>query len=164
MRNIPFSAAVILAFALKAAKELPKLSAELRDLEARLSPAEAEQKIKSDFFKDRAYCVVHDMLNSMDGAFKSLGFGHWMPFRYPDQWLSFCGLLTRVLAAHGLMPSGNAAVYRKLLDETDPISPACADAGAPKSYGLCFRNREYKSMQHMLERIADVRAGRGPPL
>jgi hypothetical protein len=164
VRHIKFSAAVILAMALRAAKDLPKLSAELRDLEARLLPAEAEIKLKQEFYFDRAFCVVNDMLNSMDTAYKQLGFGQWMPFRFPDQWLMFTGILNRVLAAHGLMPSGNAAVYRKLLDDTDPISPASADAGAPKSYGLCFRNREYKNIQHMLDRLKDVRAGRGPPL
>jgi hypothetical protein len=164
VRHIKFSAAVILAMALRAAKDLPKLSAELRDLESKLLPAEAEIKLKQEFYFDRAFCVVNDMLNSMDTAYKQLGFGQWMPFRFPDQWLMFTGILNRVLAAHGLMPSGNAAVYRKLLDNTDPISPASADAGAPKSYGLCFRNREYKNIQHMLDRMKDVRAGRGPPL
>jgi hypothetical protein len=162
--NIKFSPALLLTLALRAAKDLPGLSEKLRDLEAKLLPAEAELKRKQEFYLDRAVSIVTDTLNSMDEKFGKLGFGHWMPFRYIDQWLMFTGILNRVLAAHGLMPSGNAAVYRKLLDDTDPISPACADAGPPKSYGLGYRVREFRTMKDMLARIAEVRAGRGPPL
>jgi hypothetical protein len=149
---------------MRAAKDLPDLSEKLRDLEAKLLPAEAELKLKQEFYLDRAVSIVTDTLNSMDEKFGKLGFGHWMPFRYIDQWLMFTGILNRVLAAHGLMPSGNAAIYRKLLDDTDPISPACADAGPPKSYGLGYRVREFRTMKDMLARIEEVRAGRGPPL
>jgi hypothetical protein len=162
--NIKFSPALLLTLALRAAKDLPALSEKLRDLEAKLLPAEAELKLKQEFYLDRAVSIVTDTLNSMDEKFGKLGFGHWMPFRYIDQWLMFTGILNRVLAAHGLMPSGNAAVYRKLLDDTDPISPACADAGPPKSYGLGYRVREFRTMKDMLARIAENRAGRGPPL
>jgi hypothetical protein len=162
--NIKFSPALLLTLALRAAKDLPDLSEKLRDLEAKLLPAEAELKLKQEFYLDRAVSIVTDTLNSMDEKFGKLGFGHWMPFRYIDQWLMFTGILNRVLAAHGLIPSGNAAIYRKLLDETDPISPACADAGPPKSYGLGYRVREFRTMKDMLARIEEVRAGRGPPL
>jgi hypothetical protein len=162
--NIKFSPALLLTLALRAAKDLPVLSEKLRDLEAKLLPAEAELKLKQEFYLDRAVSIVTDTLNSMDEKFGKLGFGHWMPFRYIDQWLMFTGILNRALAAHGLIPSGNAAVYRKLLDDTDPISPACADAGPPKSYGLGYRVREFRTMKDMLARIAENRAGRGPPL
>jgi hypothetical protein len=162
--NIKFSPALLLTLALRAANDLPGLSEKLRDLEAKLLPAEAELKLKQEFYLDRAVSIVTDTLNSMDEKFGKLGFGHWMPFRYIDQWLMFTGILNRVLAAHGLMPSGNAAIYRKLLDDTDAISPACADAGPPKSYGLGYRVREFRTMKDMLARIAEVRAGRGPPL
>jgi hypothetical protein len=162
--NIKFSPALLLTLALRAANDLPDLSEKLRDLEAKLLPAEAELKLKQEFYLDRAVSIVTDTLNSMDEKFGKLGFGHWMPFRYIDQWLMFTGILNRVLAAHGLMPSGNAAVYRKLLDDTDPISPACADAGPPKSDGPGYRVREFRTMKDMLARIAEVRAGRGPPL
>jgi hypothetical protein len=161
---IKFSAATLMMLALRAAKDLPKLSAELRDLEAKLRPAEADAKLKEDLYQDKGVSVVTDTLVSMGKTFGDLGFGYWMPFRYPDQWLMFGGLLQRVLAAHGLVPSGNAAIYRKLMEETPPITPIAADAGPPKSWGQAYRNREFKDMKGVLDRIADVRAGRGPPL
>ena len=159
-----FSPALLLMLALRAAKDLPKLSAELRELESRLLPAEAELKLKQEFYLDKGISVVTDTLSSMDEAFGKLGFGNWMPFRYLDQWLMFCGVLNRVLAAHGLMPSGNAAAYRKLLEDTPSISPKAADAGPPKSWGLAFRAREIRHLQGIVDRIEDTRAGRGPPL
>jgi hypothetical protein len=159
-----FSAALLITLALRAAKELPALSAELRDLESRLRPAEAELKLKQEFYLDKAVAVITDTLSCMDEKFGKLGFGNWMPFRFLDQWLMFCGVLNRVLAAHGLVPSGHAALYRKLLEETPSISPAAADAGPPKSWGLGYRVREHRHFQTMLDRILENRAGRGPPL
>ncbi len=159
-----FSAALLITLALRAAKDLPALSAELRDLESRLRPAEAELKLKQEFYLDKAVAVITDTLSCMDEKFGKLGFGNWMPFRFLDQWLMFCGVLNRVLAAHGLVPSGHAALYRKLLEETPSISPAAADAGPPKSWGLGYRVREHRHFQTMIDRILENRAGRGPPL
>ena len=159
-----FSAALLITLALRAAKELPKLSALLRDLEAKLRPAEAEQKLKQELYQDKAVSVVSDALNSMGEAYGQLGFGNWMPFRYADQWYMFCGIMNRVLAAHGLVPSGHAALYRKLLEETPSISLKAADAGPPKSWGLAYRAREHKHIQGIVARIRENRAGRGPPL
>jgi len=159
-----FSPALLLTLALRAAKDLPKLSALLCELESKLSPAEAELKLKEEFYLDKGVSLSMDTLCSMDEGFGKLGFGNWMPFRFLDQWLMFCGILNRVMAAHGLIPSGNAAVYRKLLEDTPSISPKAADAGPPKSWGLGYRVREYRHFAPMLARIAESRAGRGPPL
>ena len=62
--------------------------------------------------------VVYATLLHMNDGFKEVGFGSWMPFRFPDQWLSFCGIMRRVLAANGLIHSEHAESYRKLLEET----------------------------------------------
>jgi hypothetical protein len=159
-----FSPALLLTLALRAAKDLPKLSALLCELESKLSPAEAELKLKEEFYLDKGVSLSMDTLCSMDEGFGKLGFGNWMPFRFLDQRLMFCGILNRVMAAHGLIPSGNAAVYRKLLEDTPSISPKAADAGPPKSWGLGYRVREHRHFQTMLARIAENRAGRGPPL
>ena len=164
MRNLRFSPALLLALALRAAKDLPRLSAELRDLESKLRPAEAELKLKQEFYLDKAVSIITDTLNSMDEKFGKLGFGNWMPFRFLDQWFMFSGILNRVLSAHGLMPAGNPQIYRKLLEDTPSIFPQSNDCGPPKSWGLAYRVREFRHFQQMLDRIADVRAGRGPPL
>ncbi|HEX2882435.1 MAG TPA: hypothetical protein VHO25_23100, partial [Polyangiaceae bacterium] len=158
-----FSAALLISLALRAAKELPSVSALLCELESKLRPAEAEQKWREEFYQDRGVSLISDTLSSMGEAYGQLGFGNWMPFRFLDQWFMFCGILNRVLAAHGLVPSGNAAVYRKLLEDTPSISLKAKDAGPPKSWGLAYRTREIRHMEDLLARIAEVRTGRGPP-
>ena len=54
-------------------------------------------------------------------SFDKLGFGAWMPFRFPDQWLMFCSVMQRVLAANGLIHSSHPEIYRRLLEETPPV-------------------------------------------
>ncbi len=71
------------------------------------------------FLEDRAVAVVHDLMLYLDDKFADVGFGGWMPFRWPDQWLMFCGLMRKVLAANGLVYAKHAETYRKLLEDDD---------------------------------------------
>jgi hypothetical protein len=98
----------------KVAREREKVLIEMVDLAFKLNDKEA-------FLENRAIGVVFGTLLHLDEQFQQLGFGSWMPFRFPDQWLAFCGVLRRVLAANGLIHSEHADTYRKLLDETPPV-------------------------------------------
>jgi len=116
--------------------------------------------LKEDFYDDRAAGVVKNLLCHLDDeAFHELGFAGWMPFRFPDQWLMFCGVLRRVLAANGLIHSEHAEIYRKLLDETPPVEN---EARPPNNWSKCWMNRGAESMDALRERIAEEEA-RGPP-
>jgi hypothetical protein len=75
-----------------------------------------------------------------------------MPFRFPDQWLMFCGVMRRVLAANGLIHPENPDDYRHFLEET-PYVRADEDEGPgelpkmPQGWASCYRLRTIQSMQ-----------------
>src|SRR5687767_15479286 len=82
-----------------------------------------------------------------------------MPFRFPDQWLSFCGIMTRVLAANGLIHSKYADVYRKLLDETPPvdfegtIDERIKESRTPHNIARCKWNQGAYTMSELKHRL-----------
>jgi hypothetical protein len=129
-----------------------KLALELIDMATRL-------ETKHSFYWDRAHGVIFQTLLYLDEQYTDLGFGAWMPFRFPDQWLSFCGVLTRVLAANGLIHSKNAETYRKLLDDTPPVEAAetigerVQKAKAPLNPSQCHSNRGASTLDDLKERL-----------
>jgi hypothetical protein len=114
---------------------------------------------KHSFMWDRAHAVIYATLLHMDEHFQELGFGSWMPFRFPDQWLSFCGIMTRVLAANGLIHSKYADVYRKLLDETPPvdfegtIDERIKESRTPHNIAQCKWNQGAYTMSELKHRL-----------
>lgn len=117
-----------------------------------------DNDVRAAFMEDRANAVVHATLMALDEKFREVGFGAWMPFRFPDQWLMFCGVLRRVLAANGLIHSDNPEVYRRLLEETPPV-PNTDDQGAhspirmPQNWSKAWTNRGAESMQELRTRL-----------
>jgi hypothetical protein len=114
---------------------------------------------KHSFMWDRAHAVIYATLLHMDEHFQELGFGSWMPFRFPDQWLSFCGIMTRVLAANGLIHSKYADVYRKLLDETPPVNfegtidERIKESRTPHNIAQCKWNQGAYTMSELKHRL-----------
>ena len=154
----------ILTLAARSAKELPKASAELLQAQLKHNRVAADAEMRRDFMLDRAVSIVTDTMMHMDDTFKELGFGNWMPFRFPDQWLMFGGLMQRVLAAHGLMHADTPEAYKRLLEETPPITEIAEGALIPpQSIGQGFRARELPTFKALIARIMDIRANRGPP-
>lgn len=111
------------------------------------------------FLQDRAVAVVYATLLHLDEQFRDVGFGSWMPFRFPDQWLAFCGIMRRVLAANGLIHSKHADTYRKLLDETPPveiegeIEDRIKLTRTPINPARCWENRGAETMADLAERL-----------
>jgi hypothetical protein len=109
--------------------------------------------------QDRAIAVIYATLLHLDKSFSEIGFGSWMPFRFPDQWLSFCGVMTRVLAANGLLHSKHADVYRRLLDETPMVEiegelkERVQASKTPINMGLCYENRGAANMAELRARL-----------
>ena len=54
--------------------------------------------------------MVASTLLHLDDEFDEVGFGSWMPFRYPDQWLMFVGVMT------GLFFMNAAGSTKRMLD------------------------------------------------
>lgn len=167
-------ALAVIAMAQRSGRELARISPELLKLDTELPQEEADAALKSEIYLDRAISIVTDTMTAMDTAYGELGFGNWMPFRFFDQWIIFCGLFQRILAANGLMHSDNPECYRRIIDETPPITPLSKDCyreakshkaiRPPKSMGYMYRAREWKDFNEILQRVDDVRNGRGPPL
>jgi len=118
-----------------------------------------ELETKQAFMWDRAHAVIYGTLLHLDEHFQELGFGAWMPFRFPDQWLSFCGVLRRVLAANGLIHSEHADIYRKLLDETPPVElhgsvyDRVKESRTPHNISHCHRNRGAATLSDLKKRL-----------
>ena len=138
----------------RAARALPKISAARVAVLRQIAKLAAVMDTRAAFLHDRAHAVVADTLFAMDEAFEQVGFGSWMPFRYPDQWLIFTGLLSRVLAANGLIGAKNAAVYRRLLEETPPVERAEGEAEPPKGIAQCHENQPVKALDELWKLIA----------
>jgi len=107
-----------LSLGLSACRELRLTSVKHREITHEAIERARSKEIRRAFLEDRAHAVVANTLLAMDEKFEEVGLGAWMPFRFPDQWLMFCGVLRRVLAANGLIHAKNPDVYRRLLEET----------------------------------------------
>ncbi|MBK8205871.1 MAG: hypothetical protein IPK87_03635 [Planctomycetes bacterium] len=141
------------------AREVPKVAMMRRALMQESAKRACEKDIRDAFMWDRAHAVVANTLLAMDKQFTEVGFGSWMPFRFPDQWLMFCGVMRRVLAANGLIHAKNPDVYRRLLEET-PFVKAEEDEGVrgklklPHNWSSLWTNRGAQSMQELYERMS----------
>jgi hypothetical protein len=118
-------------------------------------------KPKERFIQDRAVGLVNGSLLAMDQEFSELGFGAWMPFRFPDQWLAFCALLQRILAANGLIHSANAEVYRRLLEETPPVTQE--ELRTPRGIGRAGRVQSVPTINDLADRLKNGGWNKAPP-
>jgi len=121
-----------------------------------------KQDLKEAFMWDRAHAVVAATLLHLDEEFQEVGFGSWMPFRYPDQWLMFCGIMKRVLAANGLIYAEHADTYRRLLDDAEPVADPIGDIderiewwNTPENWSTCWTNRGALNMDVLRQRLMD---------
>ncbi|MBE7493175.1 MAG: hypothetical protein HS108_15650 [Planctomycetes bacterium] len=103
---------MLITLALRAAMTCAALSAELRDLNSRLRLAALEPGLQAGVLSRQGRGGDHRHVELHGRKFCKLGFGNWMPFRFLDQWLMFCGVLNWVLAAHRYGARGQAALYR----------------------------------------------------
>jgi len=147
-----------------AVKLLPKIAEQRADVAHKITERAGKLNIRDKFMQNRAIAVVYGLLLYLDEEWKKLGFGAWMPFRWPDQWLSFCGLLNRVLAANGLIYARNAETYRKLLDETPPVhlegtvyerARQAKEARTPNNISRCKINQGAYTMSELQKRHAN---------
>ena len=83
----------------RGSKLLMNASAKRTEIAHKLVDLALKLDTRKSFMQDRAIAVIYATLLHLDKSFSEIGFGSWMPFRFPDQWLSFCGVMTRVLAA-----------------------------------------------------------------
>ncbi len=152
-----FSLTAAVSLGVRAARELSVLAPVLLQTEQKYAYLEADGELRQEFLQDRAVCIVLDVITKMDEVFANLGFGNWMPFRYFDQMTAFAGVMTRVLAAHGLIRSDtDPDVYRRLLEETPPISETSQDCycAPPLSLAKSFRLSSIKTVEDLKQRIA----------
>jgi hypothetical protein len=148
-----------LAMAERGCKLLMAISPVRTKLALELIDMAMELETKQSFMWDRAHALIYATLLHMDEHWAELGFGSWMPFRYPDQWLSFCGIMTRVLAANGLIHAKHADVYRKLLDETPPVElkgtldERIKESKTPHNIAQCKSNQGAYTMSELKARL-----------
>ncbi|MBX3459429.1 MAG: hypothetical protein KF696_05580 [Planctomycetes bacterium] len=112
------------------------------ELAKKIATANGKRGIKQDFMHERAVKVVEGVLFEMDKAYEDEGFGAWMPFAFPDQWIMFTGAMSRVLAANGLLHAKNPEQYRRFFEETPFVEriPKSQVAGGSKlATSLAYR-------------------------
>jgi hypothetical protein len=143
----------VLRFAQASARSLPNVIERRRKIAAECAEVACRKDIRARFLEDRAHAVVHNTLLHLSEEFRDAGFASFMPFRYPDQWLMFCGVMRRVLAANGLIHAKDPDVYRRLLEETPYVETAPEDVRTPSSWGLCESAREVGSLAELRSRL-----------
>jgi hypothetical protein len=121
-----------------------------------------QQELKEAFYWDRAHAVVAATLLHLDDTFEDVGFGSWMPFRFPDQWMMFCGTMRRVLAANGLLHADQPDQYRKLLEETEYPDPKIKNIDerikwwkTPQNWSTLWRFRGADNLEVLKQRLND---------
>ena len=137
----------------KASRSIVKIALQKRDVGILAAHNAMELDQREAFLEDRAVAVVKQTLLALDDKFKNVGFGAWMPFRYPDQWLMFCGVLSRVLAANDLIHSDNPEAYRKVLEETPSVPRDKGDLRTPQNWSTCYMNRGSRGMNELRHRM-----------
>ncbi|MEZ5993731.1 MAG: hypothetical protein R3E76_15465 [Planctomycetota bacterium] len=174
-REIAFAdlnAAQVMTLAERAAKLMPVLSEQRAAVAHKLIDDSKAVDMKTSFMWDRAHAVVAATLLHMDESFDKLGFGAWMPFRFPDQWLMFCSVMQRVLAANGLIHSSRPEIYRRLLEETPPVDwpEGILDTGerieklkTPENWSRCWSNRGARTLTELKERLEKEVWNKSPP-
>lgn len=162
----------VLALGERCARLLVTLSEKRAEVAHKLVEQSKAVDIKTSFMWNRAHGVVAATLLHMDETFDALGFGAYMPFRFPDQWLMFCGVMQRVLAANGLIHSKNADVYRRLLEETPPVEwpegmetvqERVKKLKTPENWSRCWINRGARTMDELKERLEKEVWNKSPP-
>jgi hypothetical protein len=155
----PLTPAQMITIGERGTRLLLSISDERAEVEHKLIDLASRCDERETFMQDRAHAVIYGLLLHLDEQFKEVGFGSWMPFRFPDQWLSFCGVLRRVLAANGLIHSKYADVYRKLLDETPPVElpgtlqDRIRESRTPNNIAQCKSNQGAYTMSELKTRL-----------
>ena len=111
-----------------------------------------KRDLKAEFMENRAVAVVKNTLLHLDDGFRDLGFGGWMPFRYPDQWLMFNSLMRKALAAFGLIVPKGPNVWKKLLEETPEVEE---EMQMPQSWGPTKKYEALASIEEVLKQAKE---------
>ena len=156
LRDLPIEKLAVAAQ--RASMNLADLAMKRRIIAELLIDATNKEDVRTAFIRDRAHAVVEGTLLYLDKHFVDAGFGAWMPFRFPDQWLMFCGVMRRILAANGLLHSQHAEIYRQLMDHTPAVDyDGTIDERiqriVPRNWGKCWRNRGANDMCHLKLRL-----------
>jgi hypothetical protein len=150
---------LILRLGVRCAETVPRTTKAWREHMSQAADRAVETDERRAFMENRAVAVVLHTLLAMDQKFIDVGFGAWMPFRYPDQWLLFCNLLQKVLAANGLIHAKNPDTYRRLLEETPPVESddfqGPNPGRMPYNWARCWTNRGATTMQELYERCME---------
>lgn len=153
----PFKPEVVLRLAESASRSVVRNVKTWREIMIEGAARAAELDQRRAFMESRAVGVVLNTLLGMEQKFIDVGFGAWMPFRFPDQWLMFCGVMQKVLAANGLIHAKNPDVYRRLLEETPPVESDGFDVAGklPQNWARCWTNRGASTMAELHARLTD---------
>ncbi|KAA0215949.1 hypothetical protein EDM80_04820, partial [bacterium] len=108
----------------QASERLQVLTLERRRVAYLCIESAAEVDLKTRFIEDRATAITRGTLLALDKAFLDLGFGGWMPFRYPDQFLMMTSLMEKLFAANGLITPKGANHWRRFIEDTPEVCKA----------------------------------------
>jgi hypothetical protein len=133
----------------QAAERLKVLTLERRRVAYLCVEASAKVDVKGSFMEDRAVALAHGTLLALDRAFTDLGFGAWMPFRYPDQFLMMTSLMEKLFAANGLITPKGANHWRKFIEETPDVERAPLEM--PSDFTADPRSATVRTLKQLIE-------------
>jgi len=134
----------------QACERLKGLTLERRRVAYLCIEAAAEVDLKTRFIEDRATAITRGTLLALDKAFVDLGFGGWMPFRYPDQFLMMTSLMEKLFAANGLLTPKGANHWRRFMEETPEVHRA-EPLVMPEGISNQPRNATVKTLADLME-------------
>ena len=140
------------------ASMLTKFTAERMKVVRELMVATRKSNRKLEFFGDRAHAIVRGAMLELDHAFLDVGFGGWMPFRFPDQYLIFTSVMRKILAANGLICPKGPNHWMKFIKETPEVPREKEFPQAPiemlPSWCVSKKDKEIKTFEE-LKQVAE---------
>ena len=140
------------------ASMLTKFTAERMKIVRELMVATRKSNRKLEFFGDRAHAIVRGAMLELDHAFLDVGFGGWMPFRFPDQYLIFTSVMRKILAANGLICPKGPNHWMKFIKETPEVPREKEFPQAPiemlPSWCVSKKDKEIKTFEE-LKQVAE---------
>jgi hypothetical protein len=137
---------------------LTKFTAERMKIVRELMVATRKSNRKLEFFGDRAHAIVRGAMLELDHAFLDVGFGGWMPFRFPDQYLIFTSVMRKILAANGLICPKGPNHWMKFIKETPEVPREKEFPQAPiemlPSWCVSKKDKEIKTFEE-LKQVAE---------
>ena len=145
-----------ISLAVRCAPVAAKLAEKWKKMSRKMLKRAHRSTLKNRFAENRAVGVVKNQLLFLDDAFRDLGFGGWMPFRYCDQWLAFTSLSRKILAANGLITPKGPNHWRKFLEETPEVEEEKEPLKLPRSLAPTDKYREISDLEECFRRARDL--------